>query len=106
MRGSITMKPDRSLSGTFDVGVAESLIKVSKSATLDALFGPPKDGFRWLSLKIGGSPLAPTDNFKELFDHAVLTKTAEPASATPTFEDLTTPRAGDKPGIAPAGSGH
>jgi len=105
MRGSLTMKPDRSLSGTFDVAVAEAMLKSSKSATLDLMFGPPKDGFRWLTLKIGGSALAPTDNFKELFENAPRAKKTTPTGATPTFEDLTAPQPGARPESAPAGSG-
>jgi len=106
LRGSLTLKPDRSLSGNFEVAVAEAMIKSSKSASFDSMFGPAKDGFRWLSLKIGGSAAAPTDNFKELFENAASAKTANPTGNPPTFEDLTTPKSGDKTKSPPAGSGH
>lgn len=103
MRGSLTLNADHSLSGHLVVGLADAMIKSSKLATLDTLFESPKEGFRWLTLQIGGTASAPTDDFRQLVDNASRTKPRDPASATPTFEDLTTPNPPEPP---PAGSGH
>lgn len=89
LRGAVTMTQDRRLSGKLEVGVAEAMIKSSKNRRLDAMFGPPVDGFRWLTLKIGGTATAPTDNFKELFESAVATGTLAPDEKIPSFEELT-----------------
>ena len=101
IRGSLIMNADRSLSGSLEAGLAEAMIKSSKSVPLDALFGPPKDGFRWLTLKIGGTATAPTDNFRELFGNASQAKKREPTGAVPTFEELTIPQSDAPPGSQP-----
>ena len=106
VRGSLIMKSDRSLVGDFEVAVADAIIKTSKFAVLDTLFGPPKDGFRWISLRIGGSATLPTDNFRQLLENAKSAKPAESTGTTPTFEDLTTPKPGNNPAPLRAGSDH
>ncbi len=70
LRGAVTMAPDRRLAGNLEVGVTDAMIKSSRTRRLDSLFGPATEGFRWLTLKIGGTAAAPTDNFKELFEAA------------------------------------
>jgi len=92
LRGALTMTPDQRLSGHLEVGVATAMLKASKSRVLDALFSPPTESFRWLTLKIGGTATAPSDNFKELFQ--ATSPSSRPNSGTdiPSFEDLTTPK--------------
>jgi hypothetical protein len=67
IRGEITMTPDKKLSGKLDIGVSVGMIKTSENKRLDSLFGPPSGGFRWLTLTIGGTAAAPTDNFQTLY---------------------------------------
>ncbi len=92
IRGALSATAEQKLSGKLEVGVATAMIKSSKSRVLDALFGPPSEGFRWLTLQIGGTTVVPTDNFKELFQATAPSK--QPASGTeiPTFEELTQPK--------------
>jgi hypothetical protein len=78
------------LSGTLNVGITVAMIKASKNRRLDAMFGPPKDGFRWISLQIGGTAAAPTDNFRELYD-SVVVKSRDASTENPSFEELTQP---------------
>jgi hypothetical protein len=92
LRGSLTMAADQKLSGDLEVGIAAAMIKSSKSRILDALFGPPSQGFRWLTLTIGGTATAPTDNFKTLFQADQPAKSPISSGEIPTFEELTTPR--------------
>jgi hypothetical protein len=95
LRGTLTLTPDRKLSGNFNIGVTDAMILSAKSHHLDALFGPPTDGFRWLSLKIGGSAAVPSDNFKELFlttSLAPAPTAPPPSNKIPSFEDLTNPK--------------
>lgn len=95
LRGEIFMAANQTLSGNLQVGLAEAMISGAPTSRLKSMFGPPKDGFRWLTLEIGGSATAPTDNFKELFSAAQVTPRD---SAVPTdhegstFEELTRPR--------------
>ena len=93
LRGTLAMAPDQTLTGKFEVGIVNAMIKASNTRTLDSLFGPQQDGFRWLTLKIGGTATAPTDNFKELFTAtAKQAPKPEPSTTIPSFEDLTKPQ--------------
>ncbi len=93
VRGALTMTSDRKLSGTLDIGVATAMIQASKShRILDSLFSPPTENFRWLTLKIGGTASAPTDNFKELFQATVPAIPTNSDAQVPTFEELTRPK--------------
>ena len=71
------------------------MITASKASRLNAMFGPPKEGFRWISLKIGGPVASPTDNFKDLFSSTSPMPREHSAPAEnggSTFEELTRPR--------------
>jgi len=95
LRGEISMAPDKTLSGNLEVGVAEAMIVSSKSQHLKWMFGPTRDGFRWVTLKIGGSATAPTDNFKDLYSAAAAApqdQASPDANQGSTFEELTRPR--------------
>jgi hypothetical protein len=82
------------LSGTLQLGVAEAMINSAKITRLNSMFGPAKEGFRWITLKISGRAAAPADNFKELYtSSAVPRKTPAPTgSEGSSFEDLTRPK--------------
>ena len=95
LRGEISMAANQTLSGNLQVGLAEAMIADAPTSRLKSMFGPPKEGFRWLTLKIGGSATAPSDNFKELFSTAAVAprESAAPAdSEGSTFEELTRPK--------------
>lgn len=91
LRGDVQMSADRRLSGTLEVGITEAMIKSARIRRLDAMFGPSKEGYRWVSLTIGGTVAGPTDNFLALFEAASKPETATPANKIPSFEDLTQP---------------
>lgn len=95
VRGGFSVVGDQSLSGIMEVGLTEGIISASKDARLDTLFSAPKEGYRWVTLKLSGPVSKPVDNFKELYSDAV----PEPADGAapekfegPTFEELTRPR--------------
>ncbi|MEO5713409.1 MAG: hypothetical protein ABIT37_07960 [Luteolibacter sp.] len=95
LRGRITMAANQSLSGNLEVGVAEAMINTAKTPRLKSLFGPTKEGFRWITLKIGGSATSPADNFKDLYLAPDATPSAESGESDhkgSTFEELTKPR--------------
>lgn len=97
LKGHISLA-NQTLSGELEVGITEAMIATAPASRLDSLFGPPKDGFRWITLKISGSPIAPTDSFKELYAAAPVPsrESGEPAkpseSTGSTFEELTRPK--------------
>ena len=95
LRGEISMALNQTLSGTLQLGVAEAMIASAKITRLDAMFGPVKEGFRWITLKISGLASAPVDNFKEIYTSSAV---APPETSAPddhegsSFEDLTRPK--------------
>jgi hypothetical protein len=94
LRGNLTLAADRRLDGTLEVGLTEAMIKSSGHPKLEAMFGPPDEGFRWLSLKISGNGSKPADNFLEIVDATMPSRPSpapEKESAVPSFEDLTAP---------------
>ncbi|MEO5917191.1 MAG: hypothetical protein ABIS50_23375 [Luteolibacter sp.] len=95
LRGHISVAANQALSGNLEVGVADSMVAASKTSRMKTLFGPSKEGFRWITLKIGGTASNPTDNFKELFLAPEATPSAEsndPDHKGSTFDELTKPR--------------
>lgn len=96
LRGEISMASDQALSGNLQVGVTEAMIASARDLRLQALFGPPKEGFRWISLKISGTASAPNDNLKELVGSAKNGSPKKPAvsdeNGGSSFEELSRPR--------------
>ncbi len=92
LRGSIAVAPNGELSGELEVGIAEGMIKTSENQQLESMFSASKEGFRWITLKIGGNAKAPTDNFKQLYDSAAIQEPPTPIRSTPSFEELTQPK--------------
>lgn len=91
VRGRLTATSDRQLSGELRIGIAAAMVRTAPDRRLDALAGPLEDGYRWLTLKIGGTPQAPTDDFLKLLE-AAGSKPAAAAPGIPNFEELTAPR--------------
>ncbi len=92
LQGNVSSSADLKLSGQLKVGLADAVIIASKNAKLNSLFGPPDEGFRWLTLKISGTVMSPSDNFRDLYD--ATREAAAPAAdktQAPSFEDLTNP---------------
>ena len=94
IRGEIAIARDQTLSGRLEVGVAGNMIASANTPRLKTMFGPSKEGFQWITLKISGSASAPMDNFKEIFLSArtAVVPAAEPEHEESTFEELTKPR--------------
>lgn len=95
LRGEISIAANQTVSGGLQVGLAEAMIADAPTSRLNSMFGPPKDGFRWLTLKISGPASQPVDNFKELFSTAAVTPRQSPAPVETdgsSFEELTRPR--------------
>jgi len=96
LRGSITIGPNKALSGHMDVGLAIGL--VDADTRLSAAFDTPREDMRWLRVNLSGTAAVPTDDF----DKQVLGARSAPrgqdsnvapkATAEDAFKDLTKPR--------------
>lgn len=104
INANLACAADKSLSGTMEIGIPESIAELSLNGKIDAMLSPARDGFRWLSLKIGGSLTHPNDNFAELYAAAKTVPTEEPNTPDPasgtrtpgeapgnTFDQITRP---------------
>ena len=67
------------------------MVLASGNDRLDAILSPMEEGYRWVQLKIGGSPGSPTDNFSELYQSAVINDGKAVKDPSPSFEELTRP---------------
>jgi len=91
IKGNIITAADKSLSGT---------LELSQNSKIDAMLGPPRDGFRWLNLELDGTLAHPSDNFARLYAAAkeAAAATEPPATVHPepdpakAFDDLTRPK--------------
>ncbi len=95
LRGEVSIGANQSLSGSLQVGLPEVVIADAQTSRLKSIFGPPKDGYRWLTLKISGPAAAPVDNFKEIFSTAALTpreSTLPAETEGSSFKELTRPK--------------
>jgi hypothetical protein len=95
LRGEISMTLNQTLSGTLQLGIAEAMITSAKITRLNSMFGPAKEGFRWITLKISGRAAAPADDFKEIYTSTTVApkeKTVPSDGEGSSFEDLTRPK--------------
>jgi hypothetical protein len=91
LRGGISLAADRRLSGNLEVGVAEAMILASKNRRLEAMFSPTREGFRWVTLTIGGTSSNPTDDFRVIYESTETAEKQAPSREVPSFEELTRP---------------
>ncbi len=92
LRGVVTMAADQKLSGSLEVGVATGMVEAARNPRLDSMFGPVKGGLRWVTIKIEGTPTAPLDNFRQLYEAASAKRQTSSDPAIPSFEELTAPK--------------
>ncbi len=92
VRGNIAMDHGGLLSGVLEVGLTDSMIASFPSSRLDILFGPPREGFRWVEVSIGGTVSAPEDDFQKQLSAAGREPGASGGSPRSSFEELTLPR--------------
>ena len=78
INAELTAAADKSLSGTMEVGIPESIAKLAPNSKINSMLTLPRDGFRWITLKIGGTLAHPSDNFADLYAAA---KNAEDEAA-------------------------
>ncbi|MEI7911070.1 MAG: hypothetical protein WCK77_15650 [Verrucomicrobiota bacterium] len=67
IRATLSATASKSLAGTMEVGIPESVAELAPNTKIQGMLSPAHDGYRWLTLKIGGSLAHPSDNFAELY---------------------------------------
>jgi len=96
LRGQINVAKDKTLSGEFEVGIADSMIlAMGKNSRLRTLFGPSREGYRWLTVQLSGTAQNPNDDFKDQFLAAPAEEPQQKSESDykgSTFEELTKPR--------------
>lgn len=114
IKGDLSVAADKALSGTLRVGLPASVIGLARDtknpgveSKLETMFGPVSNGFRWVTIELGGSLAVPTDDFAKIYNATTAAPIApsaqppdpaapdagpvNPADPGSAFEDLTTP---------------
>lgn len=91
IRGDLSMDASQILSGDIEVGLTEVIVSSAGSRSLDTLFGPEIDGFRWMKIQVSGTGQAPKDDFSAKLSASVETPPTETGNSKSLFEELTTP---------------
>ena len=105
IRANLAAAAETSLSGTMEVGIPEAVANLSTNGKIQAMLSAPREGYRWLNLKIYGTLTHPNDDFAALYVAAVDTSDADaeppepPAKAAApstdpqkAFDDITRPK--------------
>jgi hypothetical protein len=102
IRGNLRIDREESLTGKLEVGLSTVVLNASPTRRIDPALSEPSGGYRWITLDIGGTAAATTDNFMSQVDQPPARPTPAPGGDTdgtaPTqpggnsFEDLTRPR--------------
>ena len=79
VRADLTATADKSLAGTMEIGIPESIAQLARNSKINSMLSEPRDGYRWLSLKLGGTLAHPSDNFAALYAAAKESDPDEPA---------------------------
>ena len=98
IKGNLIIAADKSLSGSLEIGIPESVVQLSLNLKTESIFTPVQDGFRWITLNIGGTVDRPADNFAEIYAAA---KEAAPKGLG-DLTDPTDPTDPSSPPRAPA----
>lgn len=70
IRGSMSINSEDAIRGEIEVGLSPTVIDASLARRLDGMFSAERDGFRWVTLELGGTTRMPTDNFNAQFIEA------------------------------------
>lgn len=91
VRGQISMDASQILSGDLELGLTEAIVASAGSRSLDTLFGPEIDGFRWMKIKVSGTGQAPKDDFSEKLRSDAREPAPKTSESKSLFEELTSP---------------
>lgn len=87
-----TLDSAGNISGKLEVGLPEIVIASSKDRRLNVLFGPLKDGYRWINIELSGTGVAPDDDFKTQY-HAVQIAEVPEVKVAPKSKPTPEPKA-------------
>lgn len=98
IKADIAATADKSLYGTMEIGIPESVAELSPNGKIHSMLTPPRDGYRWLTLKLGGTLAHPSDDFAALYAAApepAAEDSGEPATdpdPQKAFDKITRPK--------------
>jgi hypothetical protein len=102
IRGDLRIDRDDNLTGKLEVGLSTVILSVAPTRKIDPALSEPSGGYRWITLDIGGTAAATTDNFMSQIENPPSRPAAGTSGATEavpsgnpegsSFEDLTRPR--------------
>ncbi len=97
LRGNMRIEANGRINGKIDIGLSPALVATAPTRRLEPVISEASGGYRWISINIGGTVTAPTDNFMSIVDNPPASS-ASPTPSAPAvggdslFEDLTRPR--------------
>ena len=106
IHANLSSASNKSLAGTMEIGIPESVAELAPITKIQGMLSPAHDGYRWLTLKVGGSLAHPSDNFAELYAAAIDPDDGTSPAADEPGDVSDKSAAPDKaPDKAPAGGG-
>ena len=99
VKGNFSVAADKTLSGTLEIGLPDTVIGLSENPKLEAIFSPESNNFRWVKVKLSGTLARPADDFAETYDAAAADSPAPDPDAPVTPEP---PKSPDTPEANPA----
>jgi len=84
--GDMAVDAAGKLTGSLEVGIPERIAALGSSPEIIAAFSTRRDGFRWVSITLGGTAKAPTDSFKPLPAAASAPRAAAPENPDEMLE--------------------
>jgi hypothetical protein len=96
IRGSLRLDRNDRLSGVFEVGIPEELIRSMASESVKRAFPDARDGFRWAKIRLSGTGAQPLDTLHDELANTAPRKVDAPSEAPPAdpqkeFENITRP---------------
>lgn len=67
VRGEISNAEGGGVRGKLRIGIPETTVSAANDAKLSRMFGPVREGYRWVDLEIGGTAALPEDDFRSLY---------------------------------------
>ena len=78
IRGSLSINIDGEISGEIELGIAPGMIDVAIARRVDGMFSAEREGFRWITLELGGTTQTPIDDFNAQFIDAPMPQLETP----------------------------
>lgn len=90
VRGSVSNGEGGAIKGKLSVGIPDTTIIASGDKKLARMFGPVREGYRWVDLEITGTGALPEDDFRTIYADTGSGEATAPGNGNPpdSFEEL------------------